>query len=280
MMSVERFDHIARLLAQGRSRRQILKGFAAGLSATLLSTFRLDSVPGFAHVAHAATGAEMFLPSVFGEGAPSICAIPSLCNSVISCSTQEDCRCILSAEGDLRCGKPPACNTQSCTSSADCADLGAGYFCDTEGSGCCGEGQRCIPPCETQAPCPEELLCGAKCCPPNNTCVNGVCVDPVEGTWTGKILYEQQSIGVRFVLSQRDGALAGRMLLQDPISQEYLESGPLEGSRYNEDFSTFFLRSGSSAFGDFTGDSYEGIFTFAGLNEEARLQAQLVLTRG
>lgn len=278
-MSVERFDDIARLLAQGLSRRQLLKGFAAGLSATLLSTFRLGSAPGFAKVAHAAGDEGIYLPLVFGEGAPSICAIPSFCNDVVSCSNEEDCRCILSAEGDLRCGKPPACNTQSCTSSADCADLGVGYFCDTEGSGCCGEGQRCIPPCQTQAPCPEELLCGAKCCPPNNTCVNGLCVDPVEGTWTGTLSYEEQSIGVRFVLSQRVGSLAGRILFQDPISEEYLESGPVVDSRYNEDFSTFFLKSGAYALGDFTGDRYEGEFTFGNFEGEERLKAKLVLQR-
>jgi hypothetical protein len=282
-MSVERFDSIARLLAQGVSRRTLLKGFGAGLSATLLSTFRLGSAPSFTNIAHAASRAETYLPLVVGAGTastPSICAIPSLCNDVIACSTQEDCRCILSAEGDLRCGKAPACSAQSCTSSADCAGLGEGYFCDTEGSGCCGEGQRCIPPCETESSCPEELICGATCCPPNNTCVNGVCVDPVEGTWTGTLAVEGQSLGIRFVLSQRAGSLSGRMLLQDPVSQEYLESGPLKDSRYNEDFSTFFLHSGSSAFGDFTDNRYEGKFTFVGLNNEPRVEATLMLQRG
>lgn len=278
-MSVERFDHLARLLAQGTARRQILKGFAAGLSATLLSTFRIGSTPSFTNIAHAASE-ETFLPLLFAAGTPSICAIPSFCANVITCSTQEDCRCILSAEGDLLCGKPPSCGTQSCTSSADCASLGTGYFCDTEGSGCCGVGQRCIPPCETESPCPDELLCGPKCCPPNNTCVNGVCVDPVEGAWTGTLTYEEQTIGIRFVLSQRAGSLSGRMLLQDPISQEYLETGPLKDSRYNEDFSTFFLESGSYAFGDFTDNSYEGKFTFTNFNGEERLEAKLILQRG
>jgi hypothetical protein len=102
----------------------------------------------------------------------------------------------------------------------------------------------------------------------------------VEGTWTGTLAFEEQSIGIRFVLSQRAGSLSGRMLLQDPISQEYLESGPLKDSRYNEDFSTFFLHSGSFAIGDFTENSYEGKFTFVGLNDEPRLEAKLSLQRG
>ena len=40
-MSVERFDHIARLLAQGTSRRQILKGFAVGLGTSLFAALGL-----------------------------------------------------------------------------------------------------------------------------------------------------------------------------------------------------------------------------------------------
>jgi hypothetical protein len=283
-MSVERFDRVARLLAQGTSRRQLLKGFAAGLGASLFSTFGFGSVPSFTNVAHAAGEGDSFLPFIITNTpkGPSICAVASDCEHKVNCSsTREDCRCIESAEGDIRCGSVPSCSAQRCTTSADCADLGKGYFCDSVGSGCCGDDeQRCIPPCETEAPCPEELLCGATCCPPNNTCQNGVCVDPVEGTWTGTLTYEQQSIGIRFILSQKIGALEGRMLMLDPVSQEYKETGPLVDSRYNEGFSTFFLESGSYAFGDFTGDSYEGEFTFASFNGEESLTAILTLQRG
>jgi hypothetical protein len=282
-MSVERFDRVARLLAQGTSRRQLLKGFAAGLGASLFSTFSFGSVPRFANVAHAAEG-DSFLPFIITNTpkGPSICAVASDCANQINCSSiREDCRCIESAEGDIRCGSVPSCSAQRCTTSADCADLGEGYFCDSVGSGCCGDDeQRCIPPCETEAPCPEELLCGAACCAPGATCQDGQCVDPVNGTWTGTLIYEEQSIGIRFILDRKRGSVSGRMLMLDPVSQEYKETGPLVDSRYNEGYSTFYLESGSYAFGDFTGDSYEGEFTFASFNGEEPLTAILTLQRG
>ena len=291
-MSVERFDHLARVLAQGTSRRQVLKGFAAGLGASLFTTFgfatsRFINIPGAQHIAYAAPlenvkGDGSFLPLITVDKGPSICAIPSECNVKVECSRDRAnyCICIESAENELRCGVVPPCSAPRCTSSADCAELGDGYFCDTVGSGCCGDGeQRCIAPCPTEAACPEELLCGTTCCPPNNTCQDGKCVDPVEGTWTGTMTHEEQSIGVRFVLSQKIGAIEGRILIQDPVSQQYLESGPVTG-RYNLDFATFFLDSGSYALGDFDGESYRGDYTFTDFNGEERLTTTLVMQRG
>jgi len=232
-MSVNRFDHLARLLAQGTSRRQILKGFAAGLGASLFSTFNIGSTPGHQQIAEAAAPAVStngsFLPFILAAGTPAICAIPSKCQSNVICSADDQsCRCIESAEGNIHCGVVPSCSAPTCTKSADCAHLGTGYFCDAEGSGCCGK-QLCIAPCPKEAPCPDELICGGKCCPPNNTCKNGACVDPVNGTWTGTLTYEGQSIGIQFVLSQRIGEIEGRILLQDPVNHTFLETGPVSG---------------------------------------------------
>lgn len=292
-MSVERFDYLARILAQNTSRRQLLKGFAAGLGASLLTTFGSAAtgflnIPGAQHRAYAAPlgspqGDGNYLPyiTVDKDTGPAICAIRSECNVKVQCSSDRanNCICIESAEEEIRCGVVPPCSAPRCTTSADCAELGDGYFCDTVGSGCCGdEEQRCIAPCPTEAPCPEELLCGEKCCPPNHTCQNGECVDPVEGTWTGTLTYEEQSIGIRFILSQKIGEIEGRILIQDPVSQKYLESGPVTG-RYNTDFSTFFLDSGSYAFGDFTNESYSGDFNFTDFNDEAGITATLVMQR-
>src|SRR5690606_30491624 len=133
IMSVERFDRVARLLAQGTSRRQLLKGFAAGLGASLFSTLGFGSAPSFSKLAHAAGEEGAFLPLIITNTpkGPSICAIASDCDHKVKCSsTSEDCRCIESAEGDIRCGSVPSCSAQRCTTSDDCANLGEGYFCD------------------------------------------------------------------------------------------------------------------------------------------------------
>ena len=60
--------------------------------------------------------------------------------------------CIASAEGLLRCGQlPDRCDVPLCQTSADCAHLGDGWFCDTPNSGCCTDPPanlpRCIGPC-------------------------------------------------------------------------------------------------------------------------------------
>jgi len=58
------------------------------------------------------------------------------------------CICTRSVEGDVACGNDFPCNTPSCTSSAECEELlGPGFYCQAEGTGCCG--QVCVPPCGT-----------------------------------------------------------------------------------------------------------------------------------
>jgi hypothetical protein len=290
-MSVDRFDHLARLLAQGTSRRQILKGFAAGLGASLFSTFRIGA-PGQQQIAQAAAPAQSaggnFLPYVISTlpAGPAICAVNSYCINEdvrVNCSASEDteCRCILDTEGTIRCGgiPPELCDAQRCKASSDCANLGAGYFCETVGSGCCDDGeQRCIPPCPTEAPCPDDLICGAKCCAPGATCQNGICVDPVNGTWTGTLTYEDQSIGIRFIFSRRLGQIDGRILLQDPVSNKFLETGPVTGT-YRSEYSNLNLDSGSFVFGNFEGESFTGDFTFADFNDEPGITAKLTTQR-
>jgi hypothetical protein len=98
-------------------------------------------------------------------GAPAIdsgsalgCGTASACGSRQYCNQARTCICIQSAEGTNQCGElPSSCEAQSCTTSADCANLGPGYFCDTPGSGCCDnpgeEHRRCMALCgEPDAP--------------------------------------------------------------------------------------------------------------------------------
>ena len=80
------------------------------------------------------------------------CEEPSMCGERVYCDGAPGCLCIRSAEGPIRCGRlPTTCHVQLCETSADCAHLGEGYFCDTPNSGCCNDPPkqlpRCIAPC-------------------------------------------------------------------------------------------------------------------------------------
>src|SRR6185503_11369686 len=67
-----------------------------------------------------------------------LCPVASACGSRHYCNAAKTCICVRSAEGINRCGKILAtCHVQLCKTSADCANLGTGYFCDTPNSGCC-----------------------------------------------------------------------------------------------------------------------------------------------
>jgi hypothetical protein len=260
-MSVERFDHIARLLAQGTSRRQILKGFAVGLGTSLFAALGLPGGTKYASVAHAAPHSdEAFLPFIIGEGAPAICSVASTCSEKVYCGPEdEDCRCIRSAEGDILCGAVPPCSAPRCTTSADCAHLGEGYFCDSVGSGCCGDDeQRCIAPCGGTTTPPEETF--------------------ATGEWTGTIRYEDQSIGVRFVFEEDSGFLQGRILMEDPVSKEFLETGEVTG--YNTRGEAYiYLESDSYAFGNFAGENFTGEFIFTSFNGEPGMATTLTMQR-
>jgi hypothetical protein len=105
-----------------------------------------------------------------------LCATSSTCAMRVHCSASLSCRCLKSAEGDIRCGQPPSCTSKFCSKSSDCSDLGEGYFCDAPNSGCCSDAEksRCIPPCK-EPPCPQARICAGKCCAEGETCVSGRC---------------------------------------------------------------------------------------------------------
>src|SRR5262245_56197491 len=93
------------------------------------------------------------------DTSPQACTEASSCAVRHTCSDAGDCRCIRSAEGDIRCGRAPSCSVPKCTTSADCAPLGEGSFCDTPNSGCCSDGEltRCLSPCDA-VPDPDNVL--------------------------------------------------------------------------------------------------------------------------
>jgi hypothetical protein len=284
-MRTEQFDDIARALANGVSRRQILKAFAAGAGASLFSAIGLGGRG--AHVASATGAAEdssIFMPlitSVTASNSPDICSVASTCEKKHYCDKAKDCRCIMSAEGTLRCGKVPSCDIKRCTTSADCAELGEGYFCDTPHSGCCNDGhlQRCVAPCEGSSTCPPARTCGTTCCEEGDACIGGVCANALAGTWTGTVTYESQSIGIRFILQAEEQMVTGEMLMQDPETKKFLETGAVSGERF-ENFAYWTTEAKSFIQGDLNGNFFTGAFTFAPFNDEYGFEAQLSLQRG
>jgi hypothetical protein len=279
-MSLERFDNIAKALAYGTSRRQLLKGFAAGMSASILTTLGLGRGNGSIATASPAAAGENFLPFIRSTTIVNACPAASTCEEKVYCSEENNCRCIMSAEGELRCGTVPSCDIDRCTTSADCAHLGEGYFCDTPNSGCCSDGelQRCLAPCDYAISCPDARICGTTCCDEGHICRDGACVDSVAGTWDGTLTYEQQSIAIRFILARDEYELSGRLLLQDPVSELYLETGTIFGY-LSESEGYWQTESGSQVAGEFSQESFAGTFTFVDLHDEFGLETTISLQR-
>jgi hypothetical protein len=129
------FDQLTRGMAGLRSRRSVLRLGGAAVVAAVFAWF------------------------VWGRRGGSECSTPSRCGERHYCNDEETCICTETAEGDLRCGQLPSyCELPLCTTSADCAHLGDGWFCDTPHSGCCtdppAELSRCIAPCGAVYPPP------------------------------------------------------------------------------------------------------------------------------
>lgn len=142
------FDRLTRVLGRTQTRREALRALAA---------------TGFAAFVAACTGQIAPSPTPSPSPSPSAkprdeCPTASTCNAKNFCNEDQTCMCIASAEGVLRCGQiPDRCDVPLCQTSADCAYLGEGWFCDTPNSGCCTDPPaslpRCIGPCGA-APAP------------------------------------------------------------------------------------------------------------------------------
>lgn len=169
-------DVLARRVASGGvTRRGALKALAfaaitAGLRAVGLRTPNVyaDVVPA---PAPQAAGLKIYLPTI-----QRACTEASRCGARKYCDERQGCLCVQAIEGDIRCGLLPSCDVKLCASSADCAELGPGAFCDTPLSGCCTSPpntlSRCLLPCPK---CSVERQCGTGCCTDGQVCRNGQC---------------------------------------------------------------------------------------------------------
>jgi hypothetical protein len=196
-----------------------------------------------------------------------------------------------SAEGEIRCGTPPPCSVKQCTRSSDCADLGADYFCDSPGSGCCGDDkQRCIAPCKPVT-CPAARICGGKCCPEGESCVAGACAaggaaadaaaaaTPVTGTWTGSVAAMGSTpVGIRFTLVEQNGRLTGQTFVEDPKTKAFLTDAELTGSRTGV-MATWNTVTGLLIRGTFTTDTFTGTLQYPAEGDFGPLVSNLTLKR-
>ncbi len=225
-MHHDQFDDLARDVANDASRWQILTKFLAVTTGGILALGARKT----RKQTKAAGMHKVYLPLI---AAPT-CPIASTCEQKHYCSDDSTCRCIKSAEGPIRCGLPPGCESRRCATSADCAVLGEGSFCDTPNSGCCGDSEqsRCIGPCRLPGdPCPPTRVCGSPeiCCPEGTACFKGVCVASGVGTWDGTTTFNGDSVGVRFVFQIDKRDITGRMYAVDPVTKVFLDGGPVRG---------------------------------------------------
>jgi hypothetical protein len=184
------FDGLAKALGRTTSRREALRLLSAAAAGGLLSL--IGCAPSGSIVDPECEAGTVSCQGVccdhgescFGGActpvATDICLGASRCGERHYCNDAETCMCIESVEGDMRCGQlPNTCYLPICETSADCAYLGVGYFCDTPDSGCCSDPpahlSRCIAPCGAP-PCPEAYLCGEACCAEGERCLGGACL--------------------------------------------------------------------------------------------------------
>ena len=172
-MDSNHFDTLTRQLASGVSRRQVLTGFLSFAIGSLLANI------GFRSTVNAYSGdSPMQEQPLFMPLLQKACEVPTVCGKRQFCNG-DSCLCIESAEGEIRCGQiPTTCDVPLCKTSADCAHLGEGYFCDVPNSGCCTNPPailaRCIAPCTP--PCPTARVCGEACCAEDESCIDSTCI--------------------------------------------------------------------------------------------------------
>ncbi len=175
-MRAEQFDELTRRYANGSlNRREALKRLLGSAFAAQLGWLGLRQTSATAALPQQQPGSiKVFLPM-----AQRTCTTASRCGSRVYCDEKQGCLCVQATEGDIRCGKLPDCGSKLCKSSADCASLGEGAFCDTPLSGCCSSPpntlSRCLLPCP---PCPAERLCNTSCCAEGQVCRQGKCATP------------------------------------------------------------------------------------------------------
>jgi len=145
------------------------------------------------------------------------CAERSSCGQRRYCSADQKCICVESAEGVLRRARiPETCHMKLCKTSADCADVGPGYFCDTPNSGCCTDPPKELPRCVAPY--------GAGPAPDTSS--------SVKGAWIGTTDPRTESeTPVQLQLEEHGADISGKVLLASPGGTKFFELDKVTGTR-------------------------------------------------
>jgi hypothetical protein len=82
------------------------------------------------------------------------------------------------------------------------------------------------------------------------------------GTWTGHTTGEgSDSSQIRFIIVDRDGALTGQTLFEDPETHEFVEALTVEGDRTGNQL-TWRTAKGDVVTGTIEGNSFRGTLTY------------------
>lgn len=110
-----------------------------------------------------------------------------------------------------------------------------------------------------------------------SACVTSRSTGTLTGTWTGA-MRSPHATGVRIILEEQDGALAGQAFFEDSVSHEFAWSGSLSGTHAHP-LATWTLISNVSVSGKVDGDTFIGVIRFPPDRDEPAHEAELLLTR-
>jgi hypothetical protein len=163
-MDGKRFDHMAKALASGSSRRSVLKGLLGFGGATAAATL-LPNESDARRSSGTAPTPPPVCPSQVACPDGSRCCDQDMCNGFQNgCCWEGTVPCDTNVSGCCAVCDGYACGLDCCAFEAQCCD----GECCVAGSVCIGE-ERC---------CPLELMCGGVCCNgPGQRCCSGICIE-------------------------------------------------------------------------------------------------------
>jgi hypothetical protein len=181
------FDELAKVLAQGVSRREALRRIGGGLATALLAAMGLKR-------AYAACGQAAFDACMqnrrdfcFQEEIQCIqeCKVPNRANCVNRCQREED-RCLQISErycrNQTKCPKGEVCDTATGTCVSECKPPCTGGKTCVDRSCQCPTGKAdCGGTCVDTATDPQNCRFCGRACPSGQKCQGGDCVTPGGG---------------------------------------------------------------------------------------------------
>jgi hypothetical protein len=130
------FDQAARVIASPMPRREALKALGGAAAAGILASLGIKTASA--------------------QSAPTACQP--------ACKATQQC-CTTGTKATCRDANQICCGNDACAPNQFCCNTGAKPFCRTAKKTCCGD----------VACGPDQTCCSGKCCPKNQSCVNGRC---------------------------------------------------------------------------------------------------------